>query len=170
MSAVPRDSCVPTYLRGTPSWSRITTRLSTKRLSTKKTRRDELEAWQIEAASVDRSVRILPGVKRLMNSIPAGRYAVATSGAKTYGKLPLSPSSHWPDLFFYYSSRMHDSRRDNSSPLSPSLLTTSVSRLASLRLIRSFLPQSVSDTTLRSVSCLKTPLPASERVFLAVRL
>lgn len=54
----------------------------------KKTRRDELEAWQIEAASVDRSVRILPGVKRLMNSIPAGRYAVATSGAKTYGKLP----------------------------------------------------------------------------------
>ncbi|KAK0504352.1 HAD-like domain-containing protein [Armillaria luteobubalina] len=50
----------------------------------KKTRRDELEAWQIEAASVDRSVRILPGVKRLMNSIPAGRYAVATSGAKTY--------------------------------------------------------------------------------------
>ncbi len=45
----------------------------------------ELEAWQLEAAGVDRSVRILPGVKRMMDSIPAGRYAVATSGAKTYG-------------------------------------------------------------------------------------
>lgn len=44
-----------------------------------------LEAWQIEAATVDRSVRILPGVMRMMNSIPKGRYAVATSGAKTYG-------------------------------------------------------------------------------------
>lgn len=46
--------------------------------------RHVLEAWQIEAASVDRSVRILPGVRRMMDSIPAGRYAVATSGAKTY--------------------------------------------------------------------------------------
>ncbi|KAF9019864.1 HAD-like protein [Hymenopellis radicata] len=44
----------------------------------------ELQAWQLEAAGVDRSVRILPGVKRMMDSIPAGRYAVATSGAKTY--------------------------------------------------------------------------------------
>lgn len=43
-----------------------------------------LEAWQQEATSVDRSVRILPGVKRMMSSIPEGRYAVATSGAKTY--------------------------------------------------------------------------------------
>ncbi|KAH7885463.1 HAD-like domain-containing protein [Phlebopus sp. FC_14] len=43
-----------------------------------------LEAWQLEAASIDRSVRILPGVKKMMNSIPEGRYAVATSGAKTY--------------------------------------------------------------------------------------
>ncbi|KAI1793321.1 HAD-like protein [Ganoderma leucocontextum] len=42
------------------------------------------EAWQVEAAAVDRSVRILPGVKRLMDSIPEGRYAVATSGARTY--------------------------------------------------------------------------------------
>lgn len=46
-----------------------------------------LAAWQLEAASVDRSVRILPGVKRMISSIPEGRYAVATSGAKTYGKL-----------------------------------------------------------------------------------
>ncbi|KAF8877314.1 HAD-like domain-containing protein [Gymnopilus junonius] len=43
-----------------------------------------LEAWQLEAASVDRSVRILPGVRKMIDSIPAGRYAVATSGAKTY--------------------------------------------------------------------------------------
>lgn len=43
-----------------------------------------LQAWQIEAAGVDRSVRILPGVKRMMQSIPQGKYAVATSGAKTY--------------------------------------------------------------------------------------
>ncbi|KIJ64606.1 hypothetical protein HYDPIDRAFT_28540 [Hydnomerulius pinastri MD-312] len=43
-----------------------------------------LEAWQLEAAGVDRSVRILPGVKKMMSSIPEGRYAVATSGAKTY--------------------------------------------------------------------------------------
>ncbi|KAM5543912.1 hypothetical protein V8D89_002529 [Ganoderma adspersum] len=35
-----------------------------------------LETWQIEAAAVDRS--------RLMDPIPKGRYAVATSGAKTY--------------------------------------------------------------------------------------
>ncbi|KAI0345897.1 HAD-like protein [Trametopsis cervina] len=46
--------------------------------------KDQLEAWQIEASAVDRSVRILPGVKRMISSIPEGRYAVATSGAKTY--------------------------------------------------------------------------------------
>jgi hypothetical protein len=45
----------------------------------------DLEAWQLEAASVDRSVQILPGVKRLIDSIPAGRYAVATSGTKAFG-------------------------------------------------------------------------------------
>ena len=52
---------------------------------------DSLAAWQIEAAAVDRSVRILPGVKNMIASIPEGRYAVATSGAKTYGE-------HIPDL------------------------------------------------------------------------
>ncbi|TFY83711.1 hypothetical protein EWM64_g294 [Hericium alpestre] len=45
---------------------------------------DTIAAWQLEAASVDRSVRILPGVHAMMNSIPKGHYAVATSGAKTY--------------------------------------------------------------------------------------
>ena len=48
--------------------------------------KDALQAWQLEAAAVDRSVRILPGVKRMISSIPQGRYAVATSGAKTYGE------------------------------------------------------------------------------------
>ncbi|KIM41143.1 hypothetical protein M413DRAFT_445857 [Hebeloma cylindrosporum] len=50
----------------------------------KKTHEDLLEAWQIEAAGVDRAVRILPGVRKMLDSIPHGRYAVATSGAKTY--------------------------------------------------------------------------------------
>jgi beta-phosphoglucomutase-like phosphatase (HAD superfamily) len=43
-------------------------------------------AWNAEHEVVDRSVRILPGVRRMIDSIPKGRYAVATSGAKTYGK------------------------------------------------------------------------------------
>ncbi|TFY53525.1 hypothetical protein EVJ58_g9409 [Rhodofomes roseus] len=43
-----------------------------------------LEAWQQEAAAIDRSVRILPGVKDMIASIPEGHYAVATSGARTY--------------------------------------------------------------------------------------
>lgn len=47
-------------------------------------KKDQLKAWQIEASAVDRSVRILPGVKRMIESIPEGYYAVATSGAKTY--------------------------------------------------------------------------------------
>lgn len=50
-----------------------------------KAQQHTLEAWQLEAASVDRSVRILPGVRKMIDSLPAGRYAVATSGAKTYG-------------------------------------------------------------------------------------
>ncbi|CAH7671866.1 HAD-like domain-containing protein [Phakopsora pachyrhizi] len=33
---------------------------------------------------IDKSVRILPGVRRIIDSLPADRYAVATSGAKTY--------------------------------------------------------------------------------------
>lgn len=42
-------------------------------------------AWKIEADGVDRSIKILPGVRKLINSLPDGRWAVATSGAKTYG-------------------------------------------------------------------------------------
>ncbi|BGP37185.1 hypothetical protein JCM10450v2_001093 [Rhodotorula kratochvilovae] len=37
-----------------------------------------------ELGVVDKSVRILPGVRRLIDSLPNGRWAVATSGAKTY--------------------------------------------------------------------------------------
>ena len=48
-------------------------------------RKKELEEWQLEAASVDRAIQILPGVKRLIDSIPVGRYAVATSGTKIFG-------------------------------------------------------------------------------------
>jgi len=32
----------------------------------------------------DKSVRILPGVRKMIDALPKGRYAVATSGAKTY--------------------------------------------------------------------------------------
>lgn len=55
-----------------------------------KLQKDQLQAWQLEAAAVDRSVRILPGVKNMIASIPEGHYAVATSGAKTYGEHVLS--------------------------------------------------------------------------------
>jgi len=41
---------------------------------------DELD----DEKAVDMSVRILPGVRELINSLPFGKYAVATSGAKTY--------------------------------------------------------------------------------------
>lgn len=44
------------------------------------------EAWDLEEEVVDRSVQILPGVRRMIDSIPEGRYCVATSGAKTYGQ------------------------------------------------------------------------------------
>ena len=37
-----------------------------------------------EEEIIDMSVQILPGVRNLINSLPKGKYAVATSGAKTY--------------------------------------------------------------------------------------
>ena len=51
---------------------------------------DAKEAWRIESDGIDRSIRILPGVRRMLESIPEGRYAVATSGAKTYGMLAVA--------------------------------------------------------------------------------
>jgi HAD superfamily hydrolase (TIGR01509 family) len=44
---------------------------------------DPLEEQFMEDV-VDMAVRILPGVKDLINSLPEGKYAVATSGARTY--------------------------------------------------------------------------------------
>jgi len=45
----------------------------------------DLESLQVDTSDlVDRSVKILPGVRRIIDSIPEGRYAVATSGASTY--------------------------------------------------------------------------------------
>lgn len=51
------------------------------------------KAWQVEACATDQSVRILPGVKKVMDTIPQGRSAVATYGARTYGELPLKYSA-----------------------------------------------------------------------------
>jgi len=46
---------------------------------------DRWNEWELEAAEVDRAVHILPGVKTLLESILEDHYAVAMSGAKTYG-------------------------------------------------------------------------------------
>lgn len=45
---------------------------------------DAIAAGDEEEEIVDMGVRILPGVRNLINSLPEGTYAVATSGAKTY--------------------------------------------------------------------------------------
>lgn len=41
---------------------------------------------KVEMINPDRSIRSLPGVHAMIASIPEGRYAVATSGATTYGQ------------------------------------------------------------------------------------
>jgi hypothetical protein len=55
---------------------------------------DVAVALEVEEEAEDRSIRVLPGVHRIIDSIPDGRYAVATSGAKTYGACPLFPSEN----------------------------------------------------------------------------
>lgn len=45
-----------------------------------KTENEEVDVSDL----TDKSVRILPGVRQLIDSLPENRYAVATSGAKTY--------------------------------------------------------------------------------------
>ncbi|KAG0148403.1 hypothetical protein CROQUDRAFT_654900 [Cronartium quercuum f. sp. fusiforme G11] len=45
-----------------------------------KTENEEVDVSDL----TDKSVKILPGVRRIIDSLPEGRYAVATSGAKTY--------------------------------------------------------------------------------------
>ena len=42
------------------------------------------DAWEAEEDAIDMSVRILPGVRRVIDALPEDKYAVATSGAKTY--------------------------------------------------------------------------------------
>jgi beta-phosphoglucomutase-like phosphatase (HAD superfamily) len=58
-------------------------------------KRESEREWEVEAAQVDRAVRALPGVKALLASIPEGRYAIATSGAETYGALLHSLPVLW---------------------------------------------------------------------------
>jgi hypothetical protein len=71
-------------------------------LSIANVRRSNEWGLELEAAEVDRGVRILPGVRALLESIPEGRYAVATSGAKAYGAsrsqtLPRGFGRDWAD-------------------------------------------------------------------------
>ncbi|KAH8112573.1 HAD-like protein [Phellopilus nigrolimitatus] len=68
-SAIPEDSVHPVFDESTDE---------------KRADADIEAAWETEADSADRSIRILPGVKDMIECIPNGRYAVATSGAKTY--------------------------------------------------------------------------------------
>lgn len=46
------------------------------------------EYTEEEIGCRNKSVRILPGVRRLIDSLPSGRFAVATSGAKTCASPP----------------------------------------------------------------------------------
>ncbi|KAH8103221.1 HAD-like protein [Phellopilus nigrolimitatus] len=68
-SAIPEDSVHPVFDESTDE---------------KRADADIEAAWETEAEAVDRSICILPGVKDMIECIPDGRYAVATSGAKTY--------------------------------------------------------------------------------------
>ncbi|KAH8106675.1 HAD-like protein [Phellopilus nigrolimitatus] len=68
-SAIPEDSVLPVF---------------DESIDKKRAYADIEAAWETEADAVDRSIRILPGVKDMIECIPDGRYAVATSGAKTY--------------------------------------------------------------------------------------
>ncbi|KNZ56313.1 hypothetical protein VP01_2436g3 [Puccinia sorghi] len=43
-----------------------------------------VDVSDLTVSASDKSVKILPGVRKLIDSLPEGRYAVATSGAKTY--------------------------------------------------------------------------------------
>jgi hypothetical protein len=54
--------------------------------------REESESERVlEADVLDRPVRVLPGVKALLASIPEGCHAVAMFGARTYGAHCISP-------------------------------------------------------------------------------
>jgi hypothetical protein len=76
--------------------------------ASEKLQKKEWDAWQLEAAAIDRSVQILPGVKKMMDSLPKGRYAVATSGAKTYGTFSCVFVEDSSSSLFFSSLRLHD--------------------------------------------------------------
>ncbi|KAH8106668.1 HAD-like protein [Phellopilus nigrolimitatus] len=73
-SALSEDSALPVFDESTDD----------KHANAKAMEADIEAAWETESEAVDRSIRILPGVKDMIACIPDGRYAVATSGAKTY--------------------------------------------------------------------------------------
>ncbi|KAH8116114.1 HAD-like protein [Phellopilus nigrolimitatus] len=77
-STLPKDSDVPVFDES-PEEKHTANESYEKRAEA-----DVEAAWETEAEIVDRSIRILPGVKDMIACIPDGRYAVATSGAKTY--------------------------------------------------------------------------------------
>lgn len=53
-------------------------------ISSDETGFDLADYTEEEIGCADKSVKILPGVRRFIDSLPKGRFAVATSGAKTY--------------------------------------------------------------------------------------
>jgi len=90
------------------------------------------EAWEAEDDAVDMSVRILPGVRAMIDSLPEGKYDVGESLLSCVSTLVASASVSFPlrrvvfDLgFFLYlpshfrsqdlRSRSHDPGRDHSS-------------------------------------------------------
>ena len=70
---------------------------------------------RLEARLVDRSIRILPGVKRMIESIPDGHYAVVTNGARNYGKFSYSYDGSFTKLSLF-SLWSYVSNWDYSSP------------------------------------------------------
>jgi len=77
------DGSSPALTRSPSSTSSVTSGVSTSGKSLADSAYEEV--FDEEDVGVeDKSVKILPGVKRMINAIPEGRYAVATSGAKTY--------------------------------------------------------------------------------------
>ena len=89
----PGNSGSPT--NGTPNGSRRPSSGSNPLSGLKFTAANKLQTDEIPDESpfdddidgdeiIDMSVRILPGVRELINSLPPDRFAVATSGAKTY--------------------------------------------------------------------------------------
>jgi hypothetical protein len=53
----------------------------------------DIDSIQVDTSDlIDNSVKILPGVRRMIDSIPKGRYAVATSGYDSLGLCSMFPN------------------------------------------------------------------------------